>query len=161
MILTYLHATETCGKKSEKRNAIRQGIISNDSCTENCMKLRINALDKNSSNKQDKAISNTYGNKFVIPFDFEMLDSALPYYQAGLRNRLCYELKFNDYNRVIKSAVPPPDAKYKITDIFRISDCYSAYPCKIYFRGISKHGFVIRLISQTQTIVEKTILYSL
>ena len=46
-----------------------------------------------------------------------MLDSALPYYQAGLGNRLCYELMFNDYNRVIKSAVASPDANYKITDI--------------------------------------------
>ena len=48
-----------------------------------------------------------------------MLDSAAPYYQAGLRNRLCYELTFNDYNRVIKSAVLPKvlDAKYKVTDI--------------------------------------------
>ena len=48
-----------------------------------------------------------------------MLDSAAPYYQAGLRNRLCYEPTFNDYNRVIKSAVSPkvPDAKYKITDV--------------------------------------------
>ena len=49
-----------------------------------------------------------------------MLDSAAPYYQAGLLNRLCYELTFNDYNRVIKSAVSSPkvpDAKYKITDI--------------------------------------------
>ena len=26
--------------KSEKRNAIRQGIISNDGCMENCIKLR-------------------------------------------------------------------------------------------------------------------------
>ena len=42
--------------KSEKRNAIRQGIISNDRCTENCIKLRINAGDKNASNTQDKAI---------------------------------------------------------------------------------------------------------
>ena len=32
--------------KSEKRNAFRQGIISNDGCTPNCMKLRINAGDK-------------------------------------------------------------------------------------------------------------------
>ena len=49
-----------------------------------------------------------------------MLDSAAPYYQAGLRNRLCYELTFNDYNRVTKSGVSSPkvpDAKYKITDI--------------------------------------------
>ena len=32
--------------KSEKRNAIRQGIISTDGYTENCIKLRINAGDK-------------------------------------------------------------------------------------------------------------------
>ena len=73
--------------KSEKRNAIRRGIISDDGCTENCIKLRINTADKSTGNKQDKAIADTYGNKFVIPLDFEMLDSALPYYQAGLGNR--------------------------------------------------------------------------
>ena len=44
-----------------------------------------------------------------------MLDSAMPYYQAGLRNRLSYEFKFNDYNRVINSL--KTDAMYKITDI--------------------------------------------
>ena len=32
--------------KSEIRNAIHQGIISNDGCMENCIKLRINAGDK-------------------------------------------------------------------------------------------------------------------
>ena len=58
--------------KSEKRNAIRQGIISTDGCTENCIKLRINAGDKNVSNAQDKAIADAYGNKFIIPFHFEM-----------------------------------------------------------------------------------------
>ena len=105
--------------KSEKRNAIRQGIISNDGCMENCIKLRINAGDKSTSNAQDKAIVDTYGNKFIIPLDFEMLDSAAPYNQAGLRNRLCYKLTFNDYNQVTKSGVSSPkvpDAKYKITD---------------------------------------------
>ena len=106
--------------KSEKRNAIYQGIISYEGCTENCIKLRINAGNKDAGNAQDKAIADAYRNKFIIPLDFEMLDSAAPYYQAGLQNRLCYELTFNDYNRVIKSAVSSPkvpDAKYKITDI--------------------------------------------
>ena len=106
--------------KSEKRNAIRQGIISTDRCMENWIKLRINAGDKNPSNAQDKAIADAYRNKFIIPLDFEMLNSAAPYYQAGLGNRLCYELTFNDYNRVIRSGVSSPkvpDAKYKITDI--------------------------------------------
>ena len=84
------------------------------------MRLRINAGDKNAGVAQDNAIANTYENKFIIPLDLEILDSAAPYYQAGLRNRLCYEITFGDYNRVIRSTVSSPkvpDAKYKITDI--------------------------------------------
>ena len=73
---------------SEKKNAIRQGIISDDSCTLNCIKLRINAADKSAGVAQDKAIADAYG----------MLDSSTPYYQARLGNRLCYEITFNDYN---------------------------------------------------------------
>ena len=105
--------------KSEKKNAVRQGIISNDSCTEDCMKLRINAKDKNSAIAQDDAIAKTYGNKFIIPLDFQMLDSSVPYYQSRLRNRLSYELTFNDYDRVIISpdSPPKPDATYEIKDI--------------------------------------------
>ena len=82
--------------------------------------MRINADDKSAGNAKDKAIADAYGNKFITPLDFEMLDSAAPYYQAGHRNRLCYKLTFNDYNRVTKSGVSSPkvpDAKYKITDI--------------------------------------------
>ena len=68
---------------SEKRNSVRQDIISNDSCTINYIKLRINTSDKSAGNAKDKAIADAYGNKFVIPLDFEMLDSSAPYYQAG------------------------------------------------------------------------------
>ena len=49
-----------------------------------------------------------------------MLDSSAPYYQAGLGNRLCYEITFNDYNQVTKSAVSSPkvpDAKYDISNV--------------------------------------------
>ena len=102
---------------SEKKNAIRQGIISTNSFTVNCMKLRINAKNKSALVTQDKAIADAYGNKFIILLDFEMLDSSAPYYQAGLENRLCYEITFNDYNRVISSSVAAPDATYKITCI--------------------------------------------
>ena len=112
-----MHATKTCRKKLEKKSAIRQGISSSDGCPQNCIQLRINAGDKSTSNKKDSAIAKVYGNKFLIPLDFEMLDSSTPYYQEGLRNRLCYEIKFNDYNRVIKSAVASPDAKYVISNI--------------------------------------------
>ena len=83
---------------SEKKNAIRQGIISNDRCTPNCIKLKINAGDKNVSVTQGKATADAYRNRFIILLDFEMLDSSAPYYQAGLGNRLCYEITFNDYN---------------------------------------------------------------
>ena len=82
--------------------------------------MRINASDKSTGNAQDKAIADAYGNKFIIRLDFEMLNSAAPYYQAGFQNRLCYEITFNDYNRVTKFGVSSPevpDAKYKITDI--------------------------------------------
>ena len=103
--------------KSEKRNAIRQGIVSSGGCTNNCIKLRINAGDRYASNQQDEVIANAYENKFIIPLDFEMLDSLAPYYQAGLGNRLCYKITFNDYNRVTKSAVASPDAKYEISHI--------------------------------------------
>ena len=93
---------------------MRQGIIiSTDGFRENCMRLRINASNKNTTNAQDKAIADTYSNKSIIPLDFEMLDSAIV-------QRLCYELMFNNYNRVIKSAVSSlniPDATNKIIDI--------------------------------------------
>ena len=35
----------------------RHGIISDDGCTLNCMKLRINAGDKDATNAQDDAIA--------------------------------------------------------------------------------------------------------
>ena len=100
---------------SEKKNAIRQGIISADGCTPYYIKLRINAGGKDATNVQDKAIADAYRNKSIIPLDLDMLDSAAPYYQVGLGNRLCYEIKLNDYNRVINSS--KTDATYKITDI--------------------------------------------
>ena len=80
--------------------------------------MRISAGDKSPTPARDKAIAGAYANKFIIALDFEMLNSSAPYYQAGLGNRLCYEITFNDYNRVINSAIAAPDAKYnKITDI--------------------------------------------
>ena len=78
-------------------------------------------LDKDDSNPKIKIIANIYRNKFIIPLDFEMLKGVMPYYQSGLGNRLCYEITFNSYDRVIISLAALsspkfPDAKYKITD---------------------------------------------
>ena len=43
------------------------------------MKLQMNALDNDDTSKQDKAITYAYGDKFVIPLDFEMLEGMIPY----------------------------------------------------------------------------------
>ena len=96
-----------------------QVIISDDGCTSNSIKLRINAKNKDATIAQDDAIAKAYGNMFIIPLHFEMLDSAMPYYQAGLGNRLYYEIAFNDYGKVIVASgqALTPDATYKITDI--------------------------------------------
>ena len=79
------------------------------------MKLRINAGGKDATNVRDKAIAEAYSNKFIIPLDFEMLESVMPYYEVELRNRLCYEITTNYYNQVIDSS--KTNATYKITDI--------------------------------------------
>ena len=147
--------------KSEKINAIRQGIISTDRCMENCIKLRINAGDKNASNAQDKAIADAYENKFIIPLDFEMLDSAASYYQAGLGNRLCYELTFNDYNQVTKSAVSSPkvpDAKYKITDISLEYEIATQPDLARSIRSEYQHMALLydRILRHTKIIVNKS-----
>ena len=103
---------------SEKRNAVRQGIIHSGSCTENHMKLRINAWDKDATNAQNDAIAKAYGNKFIISLDFEMLDSAMPCYQGGLGNRLCCEITFNEYGKINDMHQNnQSDATYKISDM--------------------------------------------
>ena len=91
--MTCLHATETYGKLSQERKMLSDKASS-------LLKLRINAGDKSPTPTQDKVIADAYQNKFINPLDFEMLDSAMPYYQVGLRNRLSYELKLNNYNQV-------------------------------------------------------------
>ena len=67
---------------SEKKNAIRQGIISNGGYTINCMRLRIAAGDKDTTNSRDNAIATAYWNKFIIP-----LDKVVLLYDRVLRHR--------------------------------------------------------------------------
>ena len=80
----------------------------------NMLKHRVGAGDK-SSDKEDEAIADAYKNRFCIPLDFEILETHMPFYQAGLVDRLEYELTFNDYNNVINST--DEDSKYIIKNI--------------------------------------------
>ena len=106
-----LYSYYDCWKsKTERLNAVFQGIVEADGQTENAIKHRINA-----GNKADVAnnitVASTYDNRFF----FEILESSLPLYQYGLGSRLTYELTFADYSDVIKAT--NTDATYTISNI--------------------------------------------
>lgn len=84
---------------TERINMAYQGIGKT-----NMLRHRVGAGNA-TNDKEDQAIAFAYGNRFYIPLDFELLETHMPFYQAGLGDRLEYELTFNDYNKVIKSTV--------------------------------------------------------
>ena len=100
--------------KTERLNAVFQGIVEADGQMENAIKRRINAGDK-ANNAKDQTVASIYDNRFCIPLDFEILESGLPLYQYGLGSRLTYELTFAGYSDVIKAT--NPDATYTISNI--------------------------------------------
>ena len=83
----------------ERENAAYQGI--DTSANRNATKLRVGAGDGNAAIVPDAAVNTAFGNRFYIPLDFELLESHMPFHQAGLGDRLEYELTFNDYSRVV------------------------------------------------------------
>ena len=110
-----LYSFYDCWKcKTERLNAVFQGIVEADSQTENAIKHRINAGDK-ANNAKDQTVASIYDNRFCIPLDFEILESGLPLYQYGLGSHLTYELTFAGYSDVIKAM--NPDATYMISNI--------------------------------------------
>ena len=100
--------------KTERINAVFQGIVDADDQTENAIKHWINAGDK-ANNARDQTVASIYDNRFCMPLDFEILESSLPLYQYGLGSHLTYELTFADYSDVIKAM--NPDATYTISNI--------------------------------------------
>ena len=110
-----LYSFYDCWKcKTERLNAVFQGIVEADGQTENAIKHRINAGDK-ANNAKDQTVASIYDNRFCIPLDFEILESGLPLYQYGLGSHLTYELTFAGYSDVIKAT--NPDATYIISNI--------------------------------------------
>ena len=110
-----LYSYYDCWKcKTERLNAVFQGIVEADGQTEGAIKHRINAGDK-ANNAKDQTVASIYDNHFCIPLDFEILESILPLYQYGLDSHLTYELTFADYSDVIKAN--KPDAIYTISNI--------------------------------------------
>ena len=110
-----LYSFYDCWKcKTERLNAVFQGIVEADGQTGNAIKHRINAGDK-ANNAKDQTVASIYDNRFCIPLDFEILESGLPLYQYGLDSHLTYELAFAGYSDVIKAM--NPDAAYTISNI--------------------------------------------
>ena len=110
-----LYSYYDCWKcKTERLNAVFQGIIEAEGQTKNAIKHRINATNK-ANKAKDQTVASIYDNRFCIPLDFEILETSLPLYQYGLGSRLTYELTFADYSDVIKST--DSDATYTISNI--------------------------------------------
>ena len=110
-----LYSYYDCWKcKTERLNAVFQGMVDADGQMENAIKHRINSGDK-ANNAKDQTVASIYDNRFCIPLNFELLESSLPLYQYGLGSHLTYELTFADYSDVIKAT--NPDATYTISNI--------------------------------------------
>jgi len=81
----------------------------------NTAKIRLGAGDAMAATHPDASIAAAFGNRFAIPLDFEILTDHGPFYQAGLNDRLSFEITFNDYGRVIM--LTDLTASYEITNI--------------------------------------------
>ena len=78
----------------ERENAQYQG--SDEFDNRKTTRIRVSAGNKDESVAADKAIADTYSNRFYIPLDFDLLASHMPFYQGALGDRLEYEFIFND-----------------------------------------------------------------
>ena len=67
---------------TERVNMAYQGIGKT-----NMLKHRV-GVGNATSDKEDQAIAKAYGNRFCIPLDFELLETHMPFYPAGLGDRL-------------------------------------------------------------------------
>ena len=100
--------------KTERLNAVFQGIVDADGQTENAIQHRINSGDK-ANNVKDQTVASIFNNRFCIPLDFKIIESSLPLYQYDLGSCLTYELTFANYSDVIKSM--DTHATYTISNV--------------------------------------------
>ena len=71
-----LYSYYDCWKcKTERLNAVFQGIVEADSQTEGAIKHRINTGDK-ANNAKDQTVASIYNNHFCIPLDLKSLNPA-------------------------------------------------------------------------------------
>ena len=93
---------------SERINMAYQGIGK-----ANMLKHRVGAGNA-SIDVEDQAIACAVKSRFCFSLDFELLKTHMPFYQAGLGDKLEYELTFNDYDKVVNST--DADSSYAISN---------------------------------------------
>jgi len=96
----------------ERLNAAYYGIHNDGG---NTAKIRLGAGDAVTATQPNASIAASFGSRFAIPLDFEILTDHGPFYPARLLDNLSFELTFNDYGRVITST--DTTATYKISGI--------------------------------------------
>ena len=101
----------------DKARRVFQGIDDADA-----LKLRVSSKGA-TGNAGETAVAKTFGNRFRIPIDFELLDDIGPFHQASLADKLEIKLTFNDKKAVILASTPTlaaatdADYDYSVTDI--------------------------------------------
>ena len=103
--------------KKDKARRVFQGIDDTDA-----LKLRV-ASKGATGNAGETAVAKTFGNRFRIPIDFELLDDIGPFHQASLADKLEIKLTFNDKKAIILASTPTlaaaadADYDYSVSDI--------------------------------------------
>lgn len=103
--------------KKDKSKKIFQGLH-----TENGLKLRVDSKGAK-GDVEETAIAKTYGNRFRIPIDFELLNDIGPYHQASLADKLEIKLMFNDAKAIVLgstaalASAADTDYSYSVADI--------------------------------------------
>ena len=103
--------------KNDKARRVFQGIDDADA-----LKLRV-ARKGATGDAGKTAVAKTFGNRFRIPIDFELLNDIGPYHQASLADKLEIKLTFNDKKAIILASTATlataadADYDYSLTDI--------------------------------------------
>ena len=101
ILFRWLHLRKPDG---EKMRLVEQGIVSTIGMTENCLKLRCGSKDGVATEENDKALSDVFGDRFCTSLDFELLKTAAPFYQHGLKGRLQFDFVVNSVGNVVISS---------------------------------------------------------
>ena len=103
--------------EKDKARRVFQGIDDADA-----LKIRVDSKDA-TGDVGKKAVAKTFGNRFRIPIDFELLKDIGPYHQSSLADKLEINLTFNNKKAVVLgststlAAANDADYDYSVTDI--------------------------------------------